>query len=89
MKNLNEIIFEVMDAVVETRLNVNPDMILDCSTRIFNNQTNQNRFKTQEKKTNLPTQKQLDFLKNNGVLKEVTTREEATELISKIINKVK
>jgi hypothetical protein len=98
MKSLSEIIFDVISAVEETQLNASPDMILDCSVRIFNSQnieqTKFNGFKktfTQTPKEIKPISvPQTNLLKKLGYKGELNIdSKQASELISKIIGKIK
>ena len=83
MEDLKDTIKEIVKYKEELGLNnLSDDMILDCSTRIFNAQIRQ-----EEKENKKPTQKQIDILKKNDMYSENITREEATQMVREIFDK--
>jgi len=77
---LSEIILMVKHASEQHLVSVSDDMILDCSTRIFNSQN----FEKKENKnyTNKPTEKQLFVLKKLKIPNiDKVTFQEATKII--------
>jgi hypothetical protein len=91
MEDLKDIIREITKYKTELGLkNISDDMILDCSTRIFNNQNinkskKENIEKMNENKSFIPaTEKQKFALKEHNFKGDISkiSKEEARQIIS-------
>lgn len=87
MEEFKDIVRELKKFCINEELNVSPDVLFDCATRIYNSGHINN--KQSEPKEELATQKQVDTLYklNVNFNAETITKKDASELIGRMLPK--